>query len=157
MIQKLSRPSVFSSPSVSMSPGHVGSESSAMGPVCSQCAALGNELMNAATSFHKLHLKVTGIGSYASHKALNELYDALPGHADDLIEGYQGAAEKILELPNTMPRTLNSVEDALSYLRELCTQVDSLQAVMPYSQIVNDLDNVKSTIDGVKYKLLFLK
>ncbi len=31
------------------------------------------------------------------------------------------------------------------------------QAVMPYSQIVNDLDNVKSTIDGVKYKLLFLK
>jgi DNA-binding ferritin-like protein len=146
------RPSVFSLSGPSMS-----SSSSENCTVCTQTAALGNELMNAGTSFHKLHLKVTGLGSYAAHKALNEIYDALPDHADDLIEGFQGAAEKILELPNTMPRTLNSVEEALSYLRDLSSQVDSLQAIMPYSQIVNDLDNVKSSIDGVKYKLLFLK
>lgn len=155
-MQKISRPSIFAS-SPMMPGGHIGAGSSTMGPVCSQCAALANELMNAATSFHKLHLKVTGIGSYAAHKALNEIYDALPGHADDLIEGYQGAAEKILDLPDTMPRKLGSVEDAVSYLKELSSQVDALQAVMPYSQIVNDLDNVKSSIDGVKYKLLFLK
>ena len=124
---------------------------------CIQTAALGNELMNAATSFHKLHLKITGLGSYAGHKALNEIYDAMPGHADDLIEGFQGAAEKILDLPNTMPRTLNSVEEALSYLRDLTSQVSSLQEIMPYSNIVNDLDAIKSSIDGVKYKLLFLK
>jgi hypothetical protein len=37
-----------------------------------------------------------GAGSYAAHKALNDLYDALPGHADDLAEGFQGAAEKLL-------------------------------------------------------------
>ena len=154
MIQKLSRPSVFSSPSMSMSMSSSSSESCAC---CAQTAALGNELMNAATSFHKLHLKITGLGSYAGHKALNEIYDAMPGHADDLIEGFQGAAEKILDLPNTMPRTLNSVEEALSYLRELSSQVDSLQAIMPYSNIVNDLDTIKSSIDGVKYKLLFLK
>lgn len=154
MIQKLSRPSVFSSPSMSMSMSSSSSESCAC---CEQTAALGNELMNAATSFHKLHLKITGLGSYAGHKALNEIYDAMPGHADDLIEGFQGAAEKILDLPNTMPRTLNSVEEALSYLRELSSQVSSLQEIMPYSNIVNDLDNIKSSIDGVKYKLLFLK
>jgi DNA-binding ferritin-like protein len=153
-MQKLSRPSIFS---MAVSTSSMGSDSSQMGPVCNQCASLANELMNAATSFHKLHLKVTGLGSYASHKALNEIYDALPGHADDLVEGYQGAAEKILDLPNTMPRTLNSVEEAISYLRDLTSQVDSLQSVMPYTQIVNDLDNVKSSIDGVKYKLLFLK
>lgn len=154
-MQKLSRPSIFSSGSMMSS-----SSSSSMSensPCCTQTAALGNELMNAATSFHKLHLKITGLGSYAGHKALNEIYDAMPGHADDLIEGFQGAAEKILDLPNTMPRTLNTVEEALSYLRDLASQVDSLQAIMPYSQIVNDLDNVKSSIDGVKYKLLFLK
>jgi len=155
-MQKLSRPGIFSASSASMSSSSK-SNSSEMGPVCNQCAALANELMNAATSFHKLHLKITGIGSYAGHKALNEIYDALPGHADDLIEGYQGAAEKILEIPDTMPRKLNTVEDALSYLRELTSQVDSLQSVMPFSQIVNDLDNVKSSIDGVKYKLMFLK
>jgi DNA-binding ferritin-like protein len=154
-MQKLSRPSVFS-----ISVPMMSSSSSSHSETCSCCiqtAALGNELMNAATSFHKLHLKITGLGSYAGHKALNEIYDAMPGHADDLIEGFQGAAEKILDLPNTMPRTLNSVEEALSYLRDLASQVDSLQAIMPYSQIVNDLDNVKSSIDGVKYKLLFLK
>lgn len=156
-MQKLYRPTIFSAGG-SVSPSRPSSvNKSEMGPVCNQCAALANELMNAATSFHKLHLKITGIGSYAAHKALNEIYDALPGHADDLIEGYQGASERILEIPDTMPRKLNTVEDALSYLRELTSQVDSLQAVMPYSQIVNDLDNVKSSIDGVKYKLMFLK
>jgi DNA-binding ferritin-like protein len=116
-----------------------------------------SELMNAATSFHKLHLKVTGIGSYASHKALNELYDALPGHADDLAEGFQGAAEKLLSYEDSAPRILNSVEEALSYIRDLYQQVNSLQAVMPYSEIVNDLDTIKSTLNSVKYKLLFLK
>ena len=154
-MQKISRPSIFSSSPMPMSmSSSMGSENS---PCCLQTAALGNELMNAATSFHKLHLKVTGLGSYASHKALNKIYDALPGHADDLIESYQGCTEKILDLPNTMPRTLNSVEEALSYLRDLISQVDSLQAIMPYSNIVNELDNVKTSIDGVKYKLLFLK
>lgn len=150
-MHKLSRSSVFSMSGPSMS------TSSESCTACTQAAALATELMNAATSFHKLHLKVTGLGSYAAHKALNEIYDALPGHADDLVEGFQGAAEKLLDLPNTMPRTLSTVEDAISYLKDLSSQVDSLQAIMPYSQIVNDLDNVKSSIDGVKYKLIFLK
>jgi DNA-binding ferritin-like protein len=120
-------------------------------------SALVSELMNAGTSFHKLHLKVTGIGSFAAHKALNELYDAMPGHADDLAEGFQGAAEKLLNYEDIAPRILNSVEEALSYIRDLYQQVTSLQAIMPYSEIVNDLDLIKSTLNSVKYKLLFLK
>lgn len=122
-----------------------------------QTSMIVGELMNAATSFHKLHLKVTGLGSFASHKALNELYDALPGHADDLAEGFQGAAEKLLNYEDSAPRILNSVEEALSYIRDLCQQVNTLQAVMPYSEIVNDLDTIKSTMNSIKYKLLFLK
>ena len=120
-------------------------------------AACVSELMNAATSIHKLHLKVTGTGSYAAHKALNELYDALPGHADDLAEGYQGAAEKLLSYSETSPRILNSVDDALGYIREIGEMVNKLQAKMPYSEIVNDLDTIKSTLNSTKYKLLFLK
>ena len=122
-----------------------------------QTAACVSELMNAATSIHKLHLKVTGIGSFAAHKALNELYDALPGHADDLAEGFQGAAEKLLNYEDSAPRVLNSVEESLSYIRDIYQMVNSLQAVMPYSEIVNDLDTVKSTLNSIKYKLLFLK
>jgi DNA-binding ferritin-like protein len=113
--------------------------------------------MNAATSIHKLHLKVTGTGSFAAHKALNELYDALPGHADDLAEGYQGAAEKLLSYTETAPRILNTVEDGLGYIREMISMVSNLQSKMPYSEIVNDLDTIKSTLNSAKYKLLFLK
>lgn len=120
-------------------------------------AACVSELMNAATSFHKLHLRVTSIGSYAAHKALNDLYDALPGHADDLAEGFQGAAEKLLEYQDVAPRRIDTVEDGITYLRELHNMVTSLQGKMPYSEIVNDLDTIKSTIDSAKYKLIFLK
>ena len=120
-------------------------------------AACVSELMNAATTFHKLHLKVTGPGSFAAHKALNELYDALPGHADDLAEGYQGAAEKLLKYNDEAPKTVNTVEEGLKYLRMLIDMVDGLQAKLPYSELVNELDNVKSTLNSAKYKLLFLK
>jgi DNA-binding ferritin-like protein len=120
-------------------------------------AACVSELMNAATSFHKLHLKVTGTGSFAAHKALNELYDALPGHADDLAEGYQGASEKLLSYSEASPRSLKTVADAIDYLNEMKSMVDGLQAKMPYTEIVNDLDTIKSTLNSAKYKLIFLK
>lgn len=129
----------------------------ATGALDSMVSACVSELMNAATSIHKLHLKVTGAGSYAAHKALNELYDALPGHADDLAEGFQGASEKLLEYKDVAPRNLGSVQDAVAYLREMHEMVTGLQAKMPYSEIVNDLDTIKSTINSGKYKLLFLK
>ena len=129
----------------------------ATGSVDSMTAACVSELMNAATSIHKLHLKVTGTGSFAAHKALNELYDALPGHADDLAEGYQGAAEVLLSYTEVAPRVLNSVEEGINYIRDMYKMVNGLQAKMPYSEIVNDLDTIKSTLNSAKYKLLFLK
>ena len=120
-------------------------------------AACVSELMNAATSFHKLHLKVTAAGSFAAHSALKDLYDALPGHDDDLAEGFQGAAEMLLKYNDDAPKTLNTVEDVLRYMIMLTDMVDGLQAKMPYSELVNDLDTIKSTINSAKYKLLFLK
>ena len=127
------------------------------GSLDSMTSACVSELMNAATALHKLHLKVTGTGSFAAHKALNELYDALPDHADDLAEGFQGASEKLLSYTEVAPKTLNSVAEAIDYLKEMITMVNGLQAKMPYSEIVNDLDTIKSTINSGKYKLLFLK
>jgi len=127
------------------------------GSLESMTAACVTELMNAATSLHKLHLKVQGTGSYASHKTLNELYDAMHGHADNLAEGFQGASEKILEYTDIAPRVLNSVQDAISYIRDINQMVNTLQGKMPYSEIINDLDTIKSTLNSGKYKLLFLK
>lgn len=127
------------------------------GSIDTMTAACVSELMNAATSFHKLHLKVTGIGSFAAHSALNILYDILPEHADALAEGYQGAAEKLLIYSESSPKTLNSVDEGLNYIREIVNMVIGLQSKMPYSEIVNELDTVKSSLNSAKYKLKFLK
>lgn len=141
--------------------GSASTASYATAPAGANCdtmtAACVSELMNAGTSFHKLHLKVTGAGSFAAHKALNELYDALPGHADDLAEGYQGASSKLLTYAEASPRKLDTVADAISYLNDMTSMVNGLQAKMPYSEIVNDLDTIKSTINSARYKLTFLK
>ncbi len=120
-------------------------------------AACAMELMNARNSFHILHLKVTGEGSYAAHKALNNLYDQIPDFVDTLMEGYQGATEKILKCNYVSPRTLETVSDAIAYLRDMYAMINKLQAKLPYTEIVNNLDLVKDAINSTKYKLLFLK
>ena len=157
--RSLSRPQVTvtqpkSEPSKPQPTPDTGVGGSSLDNMVSSCAS---ELMNARTSFHKLHLKVTGEGSYAAHKALNELYDALPDHADTLVEGYQGAAEKILSYKEVSPRTLDTVADGVNYLRDIYAMVNKLQGMLPYSEIVNNLDLVKDSINSTKYKLLFLK
>jgi len=142
MMQKLQRPSSYSAKEGSLE---------------SKVAACVSEMMNAGTSLHKIHLKVTGLGSFAAHTALNVIYDAFPEHADTLAEGFQGAAEKLLEYEDLAPRTINSVPEAIAYLREISQMITSLQGIMPYSEIVSDLDIAKSDINSAKYKLLFLK
>tara|TARA_R110000868_G_C10478048_1_gene729008 strand:+ start:55 stop:570 length:516 start_codon:yes stop_codon:yes gene_type:complete len=120
-------------------------------------AACATEMMNAAISFHKLHLKVTGDGSFAAHTALNPFYQGLHEHADTLVEGYQGVAEKILSYTDMPIRTLDTVADGVGYLRDIYNSINKLQGMMPYSEIVNNLDLVKDSINSTKYKLLFLK
>ena len=120
-------------------------------------AACATEMMNAAVSFHRLHLKIKGDGSYAAHKALGDFYDGLHGHADTLVEGYQGVSEKLLSYKDMPIRTLDTVADAIAYLRDLYNSINKLQGMMPYSEIVNNLDLVKDAINSTKYKLLFLK
>jgi hypothetical protein len=120
-------------------------------------AACATEMMNAAVSFHRLHLKITGDGSYAAHKALGNFYDGLHGYADTLVEGYQGATEKLITYKDMPIRTLDTVADAVAYLRDMYNSINKLQGMMPYSEIVNNLDMVKDSINSAKYKLLFLK
>ena len=114
------------------------------------------ELMDASTKFHILHLTITGPGSYAAHKALNELYDALPGHADDIAEGYQGATGQILKYEEVCAPMMSSVKDAINYIEDLHSKISKLQDAVPYTEIVNDLDAIKSTLNSAKYKLKFL-
>jgi DNA-binding ferritin-like protein len=108
------------------------------------------------TSLHQLHLKITGPGSYAAHKALNEFYDGMPDLIDAVAEQYQGAREKLLEYPTVTPYKCGSVQEALAHMKELYTEVTELQKLMPFSEVTNQLDEVKSLIASTKYKLMFL-
>ena len=78
------------------------------------------------------------------------------GHADTLAEGFQGASETLLKYENDAPVVLNNVKEAIIYLKELTEEVTELQSIMPYSEIVNNLDLVKDSINSAKYKLIFL-
>jgi DNA-binding ferritin-like protein len=108
------------------------------------------------TSLHQLHLKITGPGSYSAHKALNEFYDGMPDLIDAVAEQYQGAREKLLEYPTVTPYKCGSVQEALAHMKELYTEVTELQKLMPFSEVTNQLDEVKSLIASTKYKLMFL-
>lgn len=119
--------------------------------------ALMCDLLEAVTTVHKSHLKITGEGSYAAHKAMGEFYEEIGGLADGLIEGYQGLTETLLELGPCEAFSCSSAKDCVKYLNALYTKVDAVQAVCTYSEINNDLDNVKSLINSTKYKLIFLK
>jgi DNA-binding ferritin-like protein len=124
-------------------------------PVDAMVASCVTELMNAATSFHKLHLKVTGPGSYAAHKALQG-YEKFHDFADNIAEQYQGAAEVLLKYQEPSPRILETVDDAIWYIKDLHSMITNLQSQLSYSEIVNELDNVKSELNSIKYKLKFL-
>lgn len=111
--------------------------------------------MNAAKSLHKLHLKVSGSGSYAQHNALNS-YSKFHDFADGLIENYQGAELIILEIPDKPCQKLNTVEEAISYLQNTKKEITNLQSKLTHSEIINLLDNSKEHINGMLYKLKFL-
>lgn len=125
-----------------------------MGP-CTETAQLAADLMALSTSMHKLHLKITGAGSYAVHKALNEFYHEMPDKVDAFVEQYQGAREKLLDIPESSTMC-NTVQEALAHMRMLYERTTALQAMMPFSEVTNQLDEVKSLISSTKYKLMFL-
>ena len=126
-----------------------------MGP-CTETAAMIAHSQALTTSVHQLHLKITGPGSFSAHKALNEFYDGMPGLVDAVAEQYQGAREKLLDFPAVSPYKCGSVQEAISHMKELYTEVVELQKIMPFSEVVNQLDEVKSLFSATKYKLMFL-
>lgn len=126
-----------------------------MGP-CTETAAMLAHAQALTTSMHQLHLKITGPGSYSAHKALNEFYDGMPDLVDAVAEQYQGAREKLLDFPVVPAYKCGSVQEAISHMKDLYNEVVQLQKIMTFSEVTNQLDEVKSLISATKYKLMFL-
>jgi len=117
--------------------------------------ALVFELLNGVTKIHMAHLKTT---SYSAHVAMGDFYDGVGDLADSLAEQWQGISEKLLVFPTTceLP-TCDSPEACVKYLKTLYMMCDKVQASCQHSEILNALDDVKSLINSIKYKLIFLK
>ena len=117
---------------------------------------LVSNMFASTTAAHILHLSITGDGSYARHKALNEYYDELPGLLDSIVEEYQGHNLKLLEIPTITPPTVKTVKEFVDHLNSLYIIVDQAQESTMCSSLKNTLDETKSLINTTKYKLHFL-
>ena len=106
---------------------------------------------HARTAAHVLHLKTR---AYATHKALNDFYDAIVGLVDGLAEAWIGENGLIGEFPGryTQPddpvALIEGLADWIEANRETCGE---------QSHIQNSIDEIVALCRSTTYKLRFLK
>jgi DNA-binding ferritin-like protein len=114
-------------------------------------------VLTAAIIVHKMHLRVTGPGSFAAHKALNELYDALPDHGDDIAEAYQGYRGVILPNVAEVDQMTYLSMGHLEYVEFLIKDIEEERSCFGnVSPIQNKVDELLGTLYSARYKLKFL-
>lgn len=112
------------------------------------------KLLQIRDQIHLTHLKVSGIGSYAQHIALNEFYDEILDLIDILIESYQG---KYGLLTLIIPES--KVVDPISAITDLANITDGGLAYTIFKEtwIQNQLDEISTLCYQTLYKLKNLK
>jgi DNA-binding ferritin-like protein len=110
-------------------------------------------LLNARTAAHVAHLQVTGPGSFAAHKALNEFYDGIVGLADRFAEAYQGCYGLIkfngssFRLEKDTIKMLESLKGVIAAARNECDE----------SMLQQICDDMAELVASTLYKLKHLK
>ena len=107
------------------------------------------ELLESVTIIHKFHLKSK---SYAEHIALGTFYDEVSALADSIYETSSWENNSI-DIPAP---TLND-STPINYLIKIATFVEQSRLVAPYSDLQNQMDEVKTLIFSTLYKLRNLK
>jgi len=114
-------------------------------------------LLTGAAIVHKMHLRETGQGSFAAHLALNDLYDKLPEHADDLAEKYQGKMGVLLPDVSVVDQLEYLKMGHLEYVEYLINYVETDRVVFgDCSPLQNLVDELLATLYTARYKLKFL-
>ena len=108
-------------------------------------------LQQAVVDSWKKHIETS---KYSEHIALNELYDDLLDHVDDLIEAYMGVHGKVRGLKNILD---DKYPDAISYLTALRKVAEDGKVLLDKDELKSDLDTVLSDIDSALYKIKELK
>lgn len=112
------------------------------------------KLFQIRDQIHIDHLRTTGLGSFAAHKALNEFYDEILDLTDGLIESYQG---KYGIIDITIPSA--SKTEPIKTLEELAKLIDggSIYNLFKETWIQNQLDEISQLTYQTLYKLKNLK
>ncbi len=111
------------------------------------------KLLHCTTQVHIYHLICKGPGSFAMHKALNELYDELPDLVDGLAESVQGKygilnyAMAAPAYDSTLSKAVPYVKDVLNYIK--MTRKDICQE----SNYQNQIDELETLFYATIYKL----
>jgi len=119
---------------------------------------IASMFFHSRTQAHEFHTKVTGPGSFALHKALQEYYEEIVPLMDGIIESYQGrygliSYKKVAGVDNDASKEniLNYFDDLIKFLETKRTD-EKLQL----SWIQNQLDNIAELLYSTKYKLTYL-
>lgn len=98
---------------------------------------------------HLAHLKTT---SYASHMALNSLYEGLLDIIDTLVETAQTDSILSITIPQSDTKEVNE-----NVAQELLDYVRTNRNIFPHSFQQNEIDTLEALLSSTIYKLKFLK
>ena len=107
-------------------------------------------LMNARTVAHVIHLSVSGPGSYARHKALQEFYEGIVDLADRLAEAYIGCYGELIKFAGVSYKLEKDPMAMLSALKEIVAKARSEEESTMLQQI---LDDTTELIASTMYKI----
>ena len=104
---------------------------------------------------HISHLQGTGSGSYASHKALNDLYVEIVDLRDRYVESAQGK----YGIFTSYPKTIDTREgvDMIKYLEELCRLTEEHRDSLKEGYLQQICDDILELFYSTIYKLKNLK
>ncbi len=100
---------------------------------------------------HLWHLQTK---SYAEHKALNSLYEAILEHTDEIVEVWQGHTGKRVAgmIPIKTSPYVNA--DVVSkYLAQVMKWLGQLRSETPYEELPNLIDNLTAELAKTIYLL----
>lgn len=108
---------------------------------------------------HVYHLQITGEGSYAGHKALDEYYSGILDLIDELIETYQGQYN-IVEHYDVINTDGTKKVDKIQYFIDLAEFIKDTRKIAfleEDSHLQNIIDEMVALIYRTLYKLKNLK
>ena len=116
-------------------------------------------------STHHMHLGITGPGSYAAHKALNEIYNMFPSWIDSIAEAAQGVGYDISTMSGsqvsfTLPQctaqeAINMIEEFRGWIQSQMEMLDPKGMPDPaeFDWVENFMQEVLQSSASVLYKL----